>query len=81
MGISLFLRGWVTNLSQQEALSPTVLASMRDSWGRTISAGWVVADETLGPDQTIEFILFLPLPRGVSPSTCEYDLSAIGLIP
>jgi hypothetical protein len=41
----------------------------------------VVADETLGPDQTIEFILFLPLPRGVSPSTCEYDLSAIGLIP
>jgi hypothetical protein len=81
MGVSLFLRGWVTNLSQQEALSPTVLASMRDSRGRTISAGWAVAGETLNPDQTIEFILFLPLPRGVSPSTCEYDLSAIGLMP
>jgi hypothetical protein len=81
IGVSLFLRGWVTNTSQQEALSPTVLASMRDSRGRTISAGWVVAGETLDPDRTIEFILLLPLPRGVSPSTCEYDLSAIGLIP
>ncbi len=79
IGSTLFLRGGVQNSGARSVQKASVLAAVRDTSGSLLSAGGSEVAAELGPGQTAEFVLVLPLPAGVRLAGLEYDLRALGV--
>jgi hypothetical protein len=81
VGSSLIFRGMVSNPTDIDVETATVMATMRTSTGKLLTAGWTIVADTLAAGEQIEFVLPLSLPAGADPALSEYDIRAAGLIP
>jgi hypothetical protein len=81
IGSSLIVRGTVSNTGPEAVQSAIVQATVRLTSGEPLTAGWLVAADTLGVGESVVFILPLTLPQGADPAMSEYDFQAAGLAP
>jgi len=81
IGSSLIVRGTVSNMGPEAVQSAIVYAAMRSTSGEPLTAGWLVAADTLVAGESATFTLPLMLPQGADPAMSEYDFQATGLAP
>lgn len=81
IGGALYVRTQITNTRDSAVLSPTVLGGLRATNGTLWSAGELEVADRLGPGQSGEGLLILPLPSGTDPAAGEFDLRAAGVVP
>lgn len=78
IGSNLFLRGSLSPSTSVPLYRAAVFIVLRSIAGETLSARWLVLplpQNELG----VSFTADLPLPAGVDPALCEYDVRAFGL--
>ncbi len=81
IGGSLYIRGTAYNQGTAAVLSPTVIGALRSTAGEVWSAGETAVVDRLAADAQADFLLVLPLPKGIEPSTGEFDVWGAGLRP
>lgn len=81
IGGSLYIRGTAYNQGTAAVLSPTVIGALRSTAGEVWSAGEAAVADQLAADAQADFLLMLPLPEGIEPSTGEFDVWGAGLTP
>jgi hypothetical protein len=80
VGSTLFLKGEVNNERSTPIMSPAVVAAVRSTDGKPVTAGWLTVAPSLAPGEKAAFTLPMPLPSGVDPAMSEYDLQAAGFL-
>ncbi len=80
IGGSLFLRGRVSNDSDEPVRSPTLFGSLRATDGELWSAAWLPLGDQLHQGEGVDFVLVMPLPGQAELPQAEFDLRALGII-
>lgn len=79
IGGSVYLKGTLSNPYDQDLADPAVYATLRDTRGEVITANSVRIASSLPPDSSVDFTIPLWLPRGIDPTTLEFDINATAL--
>jgi hypothetical protein len=79
IGGSIYLKGTLSNPYDQDLADPVVYAALRDTRGEVITANSVRIARSLSPGGPVAFTIPLWLPRGIDPTTLEFDIHATAL--
>jgi hypothetical protein len=81
IGSSLFVRGRITNPSEEDLEGPTVMGAVYSTSGDLWTAGWSTPQERIAGNDQLEFGFDLPWPAGFDLAQAEYDFRALALAP
>ena len=81
IGSSLFVRGRITNPSEEDLEGPTVMGAVYSTSGDLWTAGWSTPQARIAGNDQLEFGFDLPWPAGFDLAQAEYDFRALALAP
>jgi hypothetical protein len=81
IGSSLFVRGRISNSSDQDLEGPVVMGAVYSTSGDLWTAGWTSPREVIRRHAQLEVRFDLPLPAGFDPAQAEYDFRALAVAP
>jgi len=79
IGSFAFIPGIVTNPYANPVQGASVMASLYDSRGRLVTAGWITISEILSAGEGQDFVLPIPMPANANPRVSEFDVWAAGV--